>query len=74
MEMVVDKYIDELNQQLARKHIAVTITERARTWFALKGHNPRYGARPLGRLVQKEINDALSEEILFGKTAEGRHS
>lgn len=71
MEKVVDKFIKELNDQLAAKKVSLTISPKARTWFAKKGHDPRYGARPLSRLIQTEIKDKLSDEILFGRLEKG---
>ena len=73
MEMIVDKFIAELNQQLAVKKVALTISPQVRTWLAKKGHDPAYGARPLGRVIQTEIKDMLSDEILFGKLQNGGH-
>jgi ATP-dependent Clp protease ATP-binding subunit ClpA len=71
MEMVVDKFIAELNEQLAGKKVALTISPAVRTWLAKKGHDPQYGARPLTRVIQTEIKDQLSDEILFGKMQKG---
>ncbi|MGD8343308.1 MAG: ATP-dependent Clp protease ATP-binding subunit ClpA [Desulfobacterales bacterium] len=71
MEMIVDKFIAELNQQLAIKKVALTISPAVRTWLAEKGHDPTYGARPLSRVVQTEIKDKLSDAILFGKLQNG---
>ncbi|MGD9044437.1 MAG: ATP-dependent Clp protease ATP-binding subunit ClpA [Desulfobacterales bacterium] len=71
MEMIVDKFISELNQQLSIKKVALTISPAVRTWLAKKGHDPTYGARPLGRVIQTEVKDKLSEEILFGKLQNG---
>ena len=73
MEMIVDKFIAELNEQLAIKKVALTISPRVRTWLAKEGHDPAYGARPLGRVIQTEIKDMLSDEILFGKLQNGGH-
>ncbi|MFO8085337.1 MAG: ATP-dependent Clp protease ATP-binding subunit ClpA [Desulfobacterales bacterium] len=73
MEMVVDKFIAELNEQLAVKKVALTISPAVRHWLAQKGHDPRYGARPLARVIQTEIKDMLSDEILFGKLSNGGH-
>ena len=73
MEMIVDKFIAELNQQLAIKKVALTISPQVRTWLAKEGHDPTYGARPLGRVIQAEIKDMLSDEILFGKLQNGGH-
>ncbi len=71
MEMIVDKFIAELNQQLTIKKIALTISPAVRTWLAKKGHDPAYGARPLSRVIQTEIKDKLSDEILFGELQNG---
>ncbi len=71
MEMIVDKFIAELNQQLAIKKVALTISPAVRTWLAEKGHDPAYGARPLSRVIQAEIKDKLSDAILFGKLQNG---
>lgn len=73
MEMVVDKFIAELNEQLSVKKVALTISPAVRLWLAKKGHDPRYGARPLARVIQTEIKDVLSDEILFGKLSNGGH-
>jgi len=61
----------ELNGQLVVKKITLTISDRVRTWLAQKGHDPQYGARPLARVIQTEIKDALSDEILFGRLQKG---
>ena len=71
MEKVVDKFMRELNGQLAVKKIKLTISGRVRTWLAQKGYDPQYGARPLARVMQTEIKDALSDEILFGRMQKG---
>ncbi|KAF0184202.1 MAG: ATP-dependent Clp protease ATP-binding subunit ClpA [Nitrospirae bacterium] len=71
MKKVVDKFIDELRRQLAPKKIAVKLTDAARTWLADKGFDRRYGARPLARIIQTEIKDKLSDEMLFGKLVKG---
>lgn len=71
MEKVVDKFIAELKEQLSVKKIELTLSDAARIWLANKGYNPDYGARPLARLIQVEIKDRLSDEILFGKLEKG---
>jgi ATP-dependent Clp protease ATP-binding subunit ClpA len=70
-ERVVDKLIKELEAQLAEKRVTIKLTDRARNYLAQKGYDPDYGARPLRRLIMKEVGDALTEEILFGKLARG---
>ncbi len=71
MEKVVDKFMDEVNEQLASKKVYLNISKRVRTWLAKKGHDPRYGARPLARVIQTEIKDVLSDKILFGCLEKG---
>ncbi len=71
MEKVVDKFMAELNGQLAAKKVALTISPPVRTWLAKKGYDPQYGARPLARVIQTKIKDNLSDEILFGKMQKG---
>jgi ATP-dependent Clp protease ATP-binding subunit ClpA len=71
MKKVVDKFVEELRRQLIRKKVKIVLSEEVRDWLADKGHDARYGARPLGRLMQTEIKDALSEEVLFGKLKKG---
>jgi ATP-dependent Clp protease ATP-binding subunit ClpA len=71
MEQVVDKFMAELNAQTAARKIRIQLSPEARYWLAGKGYDPRYGARPLSRLIQQEIRDALSEHILFGRLEKG---
>jgi ATP-dependent Clp protease ATP-binding subunit ClpA len=71
MKLIVNKFIKELNAQLSAKKVNLSISNKARSWLAEKGHDPRYGARPLARLIQTEIKDVLSDKILFGELAKG---
>jgi len=71
MEKVVDKFMNELKAQLVAKKVSISISPEARTWLAKNGHDPRFGARPLTRLIQTEIKDVLSDEILFGQLEKG---
>jgi ATP-dependent Clp protease ATP-binding subunit ClpA len=71
MEKIVDKFLAELNGQLAVKRVTLSVSPQVRTWLAQKGYDPTYGARPLGRLIQTEIKDTLSDEILFGRLQKG---
>jgi ATP-dependent Clp protease ATP-binding subunit ClpA len=71
MEMVVDKFMQELNGQLTVKKVHLTYTPAVRSWLAKKGHDPRYGARPLARVIQTEIKNRLSDAILFGRLQKG---
>jgi ATP-dependent Clp protease ATP-binding subunit ClpA len=71
MKKVVDKFMNELKGQLVAKKVSISLSPKARTWLAQKGHDLRYGARPLSRLIQTEIKDVLSDEILFGRLDNG---
>jgi ATP-dependent Clp protease ATP-binding subunit ClpA len=71
MEDIVDKFVLQLEQQLAERHVAITLTPEARVWLAAKGYDPVYGARPLARVVQTEVRDPLTDEILFGALEHG---
>jgi len=51
--------------------VEISLTSKARRWMAEKGHDPKYGARPLARLLQSEIKDPLADEILFGSLEKG---
>ncbi len=71
MERVVDKLIDELRQQISPKKIELEISSEARAWLAKKGYSPKYGARPLGRIIQQEIKDSIADSLLFHKVKRG---
>ena len=71
MKYIVDKAINYLEGQLAEKNITLNLTNDARDYLAKKGYEKKYGARPLARLVQKEIKEPLAEEILFGSLKKG---
>jgi ATP-dependent Clp protease ATP-binding subunit ClpA len=71
MKKVVDKFISQLQEQLKEKKVTINLSDNAGNWLAEKGYDPKFGARPLGRLIQVEIKDRLSEEVLFGKLHRG---
>jgi ATP-dependent Clp protease ATP-binding subunit ClpA len=71
METIVEKFILQLESQLAERRVAITLNPGARAWLAKKGYDPVYGARPLARVVQKEVRDPLTDEILFGRLEHG---
>jgi ATP-dependent Clp protease ATP-binding subunit ClpA len=71
MKKVVDKFINELQKQLHEKKVKIIVSDAARDRLAKNGYDPQLGARPLARLIQKEIKDVLSEEVLFGKLIKG---
>jgi ATP-dependent Clp protease ATP-binding subunit ClpA len=66
IERVVEKFIKELNAQLAEKNVRVVLDEAARAWLAARGFDRLFGARPMGRLIQTKIKEPLAEELLFG--------
>ena len=68
---VVDKFVIELETQLADRHVAIELSDKARAWLAEKGYDPTFGARPLSRVIQEHIKKPLAEELLFGKLAKG---
>ncbi len=67
MEKIVDKFIAELNLQLASQNIELEITQPAKQWLAQHGYDEIFGARPLARLIQTTIRQPLADEILFGE-------
>jgi ATP-dependent Clp protease ATP-binding subunit ClpA len=71
VERVVDKFIGELQAQLAEKHVTLELTTVARHWLARHGFEPLYGARPMARLIQQKVKEPLAEELLFGKLQDG---
>ena len=71
IKLIVDKFINELNGQLAEKRVIVRLDESARDWLAANGFDARYGARPMSRLIHEKIKQPLAHEILFGKLTQG---
>ena len=71
IKLIVDKFINELNGQLAEKRVVVRLDETAREWLAKNGFDSRYGARPMSRLIHGKIKQPLANEILFGKLTNG---
>jgi ATP-dependent Clp protease ATP-binding subunit ClpA len=71
IKLIVDKFINELNGQLAEKRVIVKLDESARTWLAKNGFDARYGARPMARMIHNKIKQPLANEILFGKLTHG---
>ena len=69
---IVELQVRELATRLADRRITLEVTEAARAWLAEKGYDPAYGARPLRRLVQKEIGDRLATALLAGEVRDGQ--
>ena len=68
---VVEKFIIELEAQLEERAVSIELSDDAREWLAKKGFDARFGARPLGRIIQEHIKRPLSEELLFGRLTDG---
>lgn len=68
---VVDKFILQLEMQLADRNVHIDLDDGARNWLTSKGYDKLYGARPMGRLIQEKIKQPLAEELLFGKLVNG---
>jgi ATP-dependent Clp protease ATP-binding subunit ClpA len=68
---VVDKFLMQLEEQLAAKHVLMEVEPEARNWLAEHGYDVKMGARPMARTIQDNIKRPLAEELLFGKLAHG---
>ena len=68
---VVEKFVLQLEAQLADRDVTFELTQEANDWIAEKGYDERYGARPLGRVIQEHIKKPLADEVLFGKLSKG---
>ena len=68
---VVEKFVMQLEAQLADRNVTIELSSSAKEWLAEKGYDRLYGARPLARVIQEHIKKPLAEELLFGKLAKG---
>jgi len=68
---VVEKFILQLELQLADREVHISLDDEARDWLTERGYDKLYGARPMGRLIQEKIKQPLAEELLFGKLVHG---
>ena len=68
---IVDIQLRELSQRLSARRLTLDVDDDARTWLAERGYEPAYGARPLRRLIQQSIGDALAKELLAGEIFDG---
>ena len=68
---VVEKFVMQLEAQLADRNVTIELSSAAKEWLAERGYDRLYGARPLGRVIQEHIKKALAEELLFGKLVKG---
>ena len=72
MVHIVDIQVAHLAQRLAERGIAVTLDDKARTWLAEEGYDPVYGARPLKRVIQRQLQDSLATQLLSGAIGDGQ--
>jgi ATP-dependent Clp protease ATP-binding subunit ClpA len=68
---VVDKFILQLEEQLADRNVTIELDDGARQWLAEKGYDKLFGARPLARVIQEHVKKPLAEELLFGRLQKG---
>ncbi|NOG68982.1 ATP-dependent Clp protease ATP-binding subunit ClpA [Roseicella sp. DB1501] len=68
---VVEKFVMQLEAQLADRNVTIELSSAAKEWLAEKGFDPLYGARPLARVIQEHVKKPLAEELLFGKLVKG---
>ena len=68
---VVEKFVMQLEAQLADRNVTIELSSSAKEWLAERGYDRLYGARPLGRVIQEWIKKPLAEELLFGKLVHG---
>ncbi|HSS09946.1 MAG TPA: ATP-dependent chaperone ClpB [Acidimicrobiales bacterium] len=71
IRQIVDIQLQDLEARLAQRRLGLVVTDSARTWLAGRGYDPVYGARPLKRLIQREISDRLALALLEGRYPEG---
>jgi ATP-dependent Clp protease ATP-binding subunit ClpA len=71
IERVVDKFLGELQERLTANKVKLEVSAAAKKWLAEHGYDTRFGARPLGRLIETEIARMLADEVLFGRLAKG---
>lgn len=70
---VVEKFVLQLEAQLADRHVTIELTPEANNWLAERGYDEQMGARPLARVIQENIKKPLADEVLFGKLVKGGH-
>ena len=68
---VVEKFVLQLELQLADRNVEISLTEEAKAWLAERGYDRQFGARPLSRVIQETIKTPLADELLFGKLNKG---
>ncbi|MEM8919971.1 MAG: AAA family ATPase, partial [Pseudomonadota bacterium] len=71
IELVVDKFVLQLEGQLADRNVTIALSPAARAWLAERGHDEAFGARPLGRVIQEHVKKPMADELLFGSLKKG---
>jgi ATP-dependent Clp protease ATP-binding subunit ClpA len=71
VRMVVEKFIMQLEAQLAERQVIIELSPEAADWLAQRGYDNQMGARPLARIIQEHVKKPLADEVLFGKLASG---
>jgi ATP-dependent Clp protease ATP-binding subunit ClpB len=71
LSRIVELHVGELGRRLHERRLTLEVTDGAKAWLAISGFDPAYGARPLRRLVQREIGDRLAKAILSGDISDG---
>jgi ATP-dependent Clp protease ATP-binding subunit ClpA len=73
IRMVVQKFVMQMEAQLADRNVTISLSDDAADWLAKNGFDELYGARPLGRVIQEHIKKPLADDILFGRLVRGGH-
>ena len=71
--MVVEKFVLQLEAQLADRDVTIELSEPAKAWLVTHGYDEQMGARPMARIIQEHIKKPLADELLFGKLKDGGH-
>ncbi|MFT6630951.1 MAG: ATP-dependent Clp protease ATP-binding subunit ClpA [Bacteriovoracaceae bacterium] len=71
IKSIVDKFVIELESQLAEKSVYLEVSDELMSWFVKNGYDPKMGARPIGRLIDDKLRKPLANELLFGKLENG---
>jgi ATP-dependent Clp protease ATP-binding subunit ClpA len=71
--LVVEKFVLQLEAQLADRNVTIELTDEASAWLVERGYDQQMGARPMGRVIQEHIKKPLADEVLFGKLRNGGH-
>ncbi|MDP1729828.1 MAG: AAA family ATPase, partial [Devosia sp.] len=71
VRQVVEKFVLQLEGQLAERGVSINLTPEAAEWLAIRGYDERMGARPLGRVIQEHVKKPLADQVLFGELVNG---